>query len=350
MLEMKAGAASPLGAWERQVTAAVSPDRLRRDVEQLPAPRSRLHSPDRMAQADELILDSLAAAAWPAERRPYEFHDAAGFLDHAEGPFPAGAKLKFYRHLAGINILGIKEGAASRDVIVVGAHHDTIRDSPGADDNTASVAAVLELARVLAPYRFRRTIALAAFDMEEIHCFGSRALVAELTAERRIAGACVYESMAYSDTAPHSQSWPHGLGLLYPGLRRRIGRRHFAGDWTLVVHRRSSRGLARCFADAMVSTAGSGSVLSVCDRSDLPVIGRLARRLVPMVANLARSDHLAFWRAGIPAILITDTADFRNPNYHRPTDTPDTLDYERLAAIVAATAIGLARQAQVLAT
>ncbi len=344
----RGGAASPLAAWERQVKDAVSPDRLRRDVERLPAPRSRLHTPARMALADEMILDSLAAAGWPAAARPFEFRDAAGFLDHEEGPFPAGTKLKFYRHLAGVNILAVKEGVDSRDVIVVGAHHDTVRDSPGADDNTASVAGVLELARLLAPLRFRQTIALAAFDMEEIHCFGSRALVAELAAERRIAGAIVYESMAYSDSAPHSQSWPRGLGLLYPGLRRRISRRHFAGDWTLLVHRGSSRGLARSFAAAMALTAGAGSVIPVCDRGDLPVIGPLGRRLIPAAVYLARSDHLAFWRAGIPAILVTDTAYFRNPNYHRATDTPDTLDYERLAAIVAATAIALAGQAQLV--
>lgn len=343
-----AGGPSPLAAWDGQVLAAVSAARLRGDVERLPAPRSRLHSPERMAQADALILDGLTTAGWAAAARPFELHDVAGFLDHAEGPFPAGMKLKFYRHLAGVNILAVKEGAESRAAIVVGAHHDTVRDSPGADDNTASVAALLELARLLAPHRFRRTIALAAFDMEEIHCFGSRALVAELADERCIAGAIVYETMAYSDAAPHSQSWPPGLGLLYPGLRRHVRRRRFAGDWTLLIHRRASRGLARALADAMVRIAGDGAAVTVCDRGDLPVLGALTRRLVPAVSHLARSDHLAFWQAGIPAVLVTDTADFRNPHYHAATDTADTLDYDRLAAIVAATASVLARHAQLL--
>jgi hypothetical protein len=337
-----------LDEWERQVGSAVSAARIRLDVERLPAPRSRIHWPARMAAADEVIAGSLGAAGWRAEARPYEFSNVAGFLDHAEGRFPAGGKLKFYKHLAGINVVGTKEGVSSAEVLVVGAHHDTIRDSPGADDNTASVAAMLELGRVLAPYRFERTIMLVAFDMEEIQCFGSRALVAELARERRVAGAIVYESMAYLDPAPYSQSWPRGLGLLYPGLRRKLARRRFAGDWNLVVYRRSSRRLARSFTAALARTAGAGSAFSVCDWGDLPVAGRAARRLVPAAANLVRSDHLAFWRAGLPAILITDTADFRNPHYHMPTDTPDTLDYERLAAIVAATAATLGRHAQVL--
>ena len=77
---------------------------------------------------------------------------------------------------------------------------------------------------------------------------------------------------------------------------------------------------------------------------DLPVIGGLLR-LMPGMRHLSRSDHLSFWKAGIPAILITDTADFRNPNYHQPTDTPGTLDYERVAAIVQATAVTVAKLA-----
>ena len=327
----------------------VSAERLRRDVERLPAPRSRLHSPARMAAADEMIGDGLSAAGWKVESRPYEFTDVAGYLDYAEGPFPAGSKLKFYPHLAGVNVLGIKEGIASTDAIVVGAHHDTVRDSPGADDNTASVAALLELARVLSPYRFERTIVLAAFDMEEIHYFGSRALVAQLARERRITGAIIYESVAYMDPRPHSQSWPRRLGLLYPGQRREIGRRRFAGDWNLVVYRRSARALARAFTAGLAMTAGPAAAISMCDWTDLPAIGRLLKLCIPAMANFARSDHLAFWKAGIPAMMVTDTGDLRNPHYHQPTDTPETLDYARLAAIVGATAIALARLAHLAA-
>jgi hypothetical protein len=332
-------------AWARIVVGEVSVDRLRRDVERLPAPRSRLHSPARMAAADEMIMSSLEAASWKVESRPYEFTNVAGYLDYAEGPFPPGSKLKFYPHLAGVNILGIKEGVSSTDAILVGAHHDTIRDSPGADDNTAAVAALLELARLLAPCRFDRTIVIAALDMEEIAFFGSRALVPQLSGERRIAGAIIYESIAYMDPTPRSQTWPRGLGLLYPAQRNEIRRRQFAGDWNLVLYRRSARALARAFSAGLAMTAGPAASISMCDWTDLPVVGRVLQLAIPAMANFARSDHLAFWRSGIPAILITDTGDLRNPHYHQSTDTPETLDYTRLAAIVGATAIGLARLA-----
>ena len=190
-----------LRAWAAAVTDRVSPTRLRSDVEAMPAPRNRLHSSVAMAQADDLIVQSFNQAGWVGERRPFDFTRVLGFLDYPDRGFDAGAAPKIYRHLAGVNLLAIKEGLSSREVILVGAHHDTIRIvrhiSPGADD------------------------------------FG-------------------------------------------------------------------------------------------------------------------RSDHVVFWENNIPAIMISDTANFRNPHYHQPTDRPDTLDYDHLAAIVGATAIALAQLAGVI--
>jgi Zn-dependent M28 family amino/carboxypeptidase len=94
----------------------------------------------------------------------------------------------------------------------------------------------------------------------------------------------------------------------------------------------------------MVCSSGPESVILLRDLADLPIIGAVAG-FAPIVGQFSRSDHLSFWRAGIPAILITDTADFRNPNYHRPTDTPATLDYPRVAAITTATAVTIAKLA-----
>lgn len=346
MLAMEPEGALPedLETWARSLSDRGSIERLRRDVRRLPAPRSRLHTPERMALADDLVAEGWRRAGWLVERRPFEFTDVVGFQDYAEGVFPPGTKLKRYPRLAGVNILGLKEGA-TRDAVLVGAHHDTLRDSPGADDNTASVAALLELARVLAPWRFRHTLLLAAFDMEELHFFGSAALVRQLVGERRIAGAIIFESMAYSDPAPDSQALPRGFGLLFPRQLLWLRRRRFAGDWTLVVHRPGSRKLARALLAGMATVAGSDSALSVCDPVGLPVVGPLLGRWLPGIGNLARSDQVPFWAAGLPAVMVTDTANLRNPHYHRSTDTPETLDYQRLAAIVAATAYALARVA-----
>ncbi len=334
-----------LGRWADATMRRVSPSRLRADVEGLPAPRNRLHAPEAMARADEMIMQNFRDPGWAAERRPYEWKNVVGYLDYVDGTFPAGARPTIYRHLAGANVLGVKEGLSSRDAVIVGAHHDTIRDSPGADDNTASVAALFELARVLAPYCFRDTVVLAATDMEEINFFGSKALVTELSRERRIKGAIIYETMAYTATAPGSQSVPLGTGALYPSQISKIRRRRFVGDWTIVVYRVFAASMAQSFGEGLAHIAGPDAPILMRDPVDLPILGSILKYLMPGASDFARGDHISFWEAGIPAILISDTANFRNPHYHQPTDTPDKLDYHRLAAIVGATAVVIARMA-----
>ena len=229
-------------------------------------------------------------------------------------------------------------------ICLLWAHHDTVRNSPGADDNTASVAALLELARLLQPYSFRHALMLAAFDMEERNRQGSRELVRLLVPERKVLGAIVYETMSYVATAPNSQQIVQGLSFLYPQQTAQMRRRQFRGDWTAVLYRQSALRIARSFGAALVDAAGPDSTMLLRDFTDLALIGRFLQKL-SFSAELQRSDHVSFWDAGIPAILITDTADFRNPNYHRPTDTSGTLDYDRVAAIVQATGVTLAEVA-----
>jgi Zn-dependent M28 family amino/carboxypeptidase len=316
----------------------VREERLRADVTALAVPRGRLHAPEAMTRADAYILDGFREAGWTAEARPFTLRNVAGNLDYG------GYGPTVYPELRGINIVATKPGEVT-DAIFIGAHHDTVPDSPGADDNGAGVSALLELARVLAPMRFRRSIILAALDMEEIGLLGARALLPPLLRERTVRGAIIFESIAYTATAAGSQLVPPGMDLLYRGQMARLRRRGVAGDFTALIYNGRSRPLARAFGEALAHTAGRDSVLLLRDPNDIPGIGRLLTRLVPAVRNFARSDHAVFWRAGIPAVLVTDTANFRNPNYHRPTDTPETLDYERVAAIVRATVLLLARMA-----
>jgi Zn-dependent M28 family amino/carboxypeptidase len=148
--------------------------------------------------------------------------------------------------------------------------------------------------------------------------------------------------MAYTDSAPASQSVIKGLGLLYPNQLSRMENRKFAGEWTLVVYRKSAAAIAQAFGAGLAYIAGSNVPILMRDPVDLAVIGKVLRYTVPAANNFARSDNQSFWEAGIPAIMVTDTADFRNPNYHQPTDTPETLDYNRLAEIVGATAVAIA--------
>ncbi len=315
--------------------AAVDRDRLRTAVAALPGPRSRLHAPAAMYTADALLLEGFRAAGWPAERQPFTFTDARGYRDYGDyGPVT-------YPRLEGANIVAVKPGRSPAAVAVI-AHHDTVQDSPGADDNGAAVAALLELARLLAPYRFHRTVVLAATDMEEIGFFGARALGVRLWRERSLHGLIDLEAVAYTTTAPGSQIVPPGLDLLYPAQYRRVQARQRRGDFTALIYNGPATGLAAAFAAGLAHLAGAHAPLLLRNPLDLPRVGRLLPVAVPAVLNFARSDHLPFWLAGVPAVLVTDTANFRNPHYHRPTDTPETLDIERLAAITGAAAVAVA--------
>ena len=337
--EPRLGPLNPhLLATAADILDAVRTERLRADVASLPGPRGRLHAPEAMARADALILDGFRDAGWTAQPWPFTLRNAAGNLDHG------GYRPTVYPELHGVNILATKPGE-SAEAIVVGAHHDTVPGSPGADDNGAGVAALLELARVLARARFRRSIILAALDMEEIGLLGTRALLPALLAERRVRGAVILESIAFTATAPGSQTVPPGMDMLYRGQMAKLRRRGVAGDFTALIYNGPSRRLARALGEGLAHTAEPDTPLLLRDPNDIPLFGPLLKRAVPAVRNFARSDHAVFWRAGIPAVLVTDTADFRNPHYHRPTDTPDTLDYARVAATVGATALLLARAA-----
>ncbi|GAA4154452.1 hypothetical protein GCM10022251_24770 [Phytohabitans flavus] len=286
--------------------------RLRMDVERLDEPRGRLHAPEAMDRAERYVIDQLERAGWSVRRRPY-----------TEG-------------VAGVNLLATAPGPGGPARLIVGAHLDTVPGSPGADDNASGVAGLLELARIVPP---APDLMLVVFDQEEAGMHGSRALARELAAAgREPAGVIVYECIGYTARTPASQTLPPGLSLLYRGQVKRMRAREFRGEWTLFIYRASAQELAARLGGALAHLAGAPSVMFARDPLDLPLLGPLLDRVAPLVRDFARSDHKPFWDVGIPAIQVTDTANFRNPHYHQPTDTPETLDYERIADIVAATA------------
>lgn len=333
--------------WLDQLRLTISPERLHDDVVALPGPRNRLDRPDMMQYADQLILREFQAAGWKAEIRPFRCANVAGYLGYSNnGRFLAPPTS--YSLLEGANVVACKAGTHTAEALVVLAHHDTTSHTRGANDNTASVAALLELARVLARYRFRRTIILAATDMEEIGFFGARALVADLLCERRVLAAINFETIAYTDSTPHSQRLPAQMELLYPQQVRQIRARQSRADFSAVIYNQTALCSAATFAAALAHLAGSHAPLLLRAPNDLPLIGRLLQRWVPAVRNFARSDHLPFWEAGLPALMVTDTANFRYRHYHQPSDTPEKLDYQHLAAIVGATAATLADAAELI--
>jgi len=217
-------------------------------------------------------------------------------------------------------------GAARGEIVLAGAHYDTVQGSPGADDNASGVAALLEIARALRGRRLVRTVKLVAFVNEEPPFFywgemGSKVYARE--ARRRgddIRVMLSLEMLGWYDDTPGSQGYPPLLKLFYPAR----------GDFIAFVSNLASR---RALREAVAAFRA---------HSDFPAESLAAPALVP---GVSWSDQLSFWRAGYPAVMVTDTAFYRNPHYHCASDTPERLRYPEMARVVeglAATVAALA--------
>jgi len=310
----------------------ISASRIEQGVRAFPGPRSRLFHPEAMQAADKIILKAFEEAGWQVETRSYTLLNQDGVLGHGTG----GAT--HYDRLDGSNIVATLPGELSDEAIVVMAHHDTVSESPGANDNTASVVCMLEMARALARKQVRHTLVFAAVDMEEIGFLGSKVFTAEIQPRYRIRAVINFETMAYTSVEPGSQNIPAGFEYLYPQQVQRLRSTQMRGDTTVILYNGISIPLTITFASALAHLVGKERIMMLRDPNNLPLIGKFLGRKIPLVRQFARSDHLHFWQAGIPAIMITDTANFRYTHYHKMTDTPDRLDYIRLAQISAASA------------
>ena len=305
--------------------------RLRRDVETLTAsPRNRGEHRDAVDAARDYTERELQAAGWSVERQQFRRDKVIGVSDTGKGN--AAFRLRLHRNLAGVNLVATQPGSAP-PYVVVGAHLDTVADSPGADDNASGVAAALELARRLSR---PASVMIAIFDLEEVGFVGARALARRLAAERAASAMLSLECVGFYSDEPGTQRVPTGLDRLVAGEHAEQVLAERRADFLAVIHRRSARPIAERFCAA----AADRGLPTVRVRDPRPdgVAGLLATAALPPLATLDRSDHLPFWRRGIPAAMLTDTANLRNPNYHRTTDTPDTLDYSRLSLLVSSLA------------
>jgi Peptidase family M28 len=206
--------------------------------------------------------------------------------------------------------------ARSRGTVVVGAHYDSAGDAPGANDNGSGTAAVLELARLLGDLRGRidARVRLVLFVNEEPPYFQTPAMgswqYARLLAERRepIIGMMSLETLGWFSDEPGSQRYPAPFGLLYPSEANFIAFVGLMGS--------------REFLHAVIDSFRRNTAF--------PSVGGVAPGFIP---GIAWSDHWSFEQFGFPALMITDTALYRYPHYHRPTDTPDKVDTAKLARI-----------------
>lgn len=214
------------------------------------------------------------------------------------------------------NIDAVLAGTSrSAEVLVVGAHYDTVSGCPGANDNATGVAAVLELSRRFAGRPRARTITFAAFANEEPPFFkteqmGSLVYARAARARReQVIGMLSLETMGYYSDAPGTQQYPAPVGLLYPDVGNFIG---------FVSNLHSARLLMKARR-------------AFTRRSAFPLQSAALPDVLP---GVGWSDHWSFWQAGYPAMMVTDTAPYRYPWYHTSDDTPDKISIDRLSEVV----------------
>jgi hypothetical protein len=268
-------------------------DALRRDVALLAGDigERNVFNPTAYARAADAIEQSLRDAGYATSRQTFD----------VDGVLCANVIAELRR--------------TSDEIVIVGAHYDTIDGSPGADDNASGVAAMLALARAFANARPRRTLRFVAFANEEPPYFRTSEMGSWLYARRcreqnenLVAMLCL-EAIGYFSDAPHSQEYPAMLEHVYPDEASFIA---FASNV-------GSRALLRRVIDTFRAHASVPS-----EGGALP----------EEVTGVAWSDQWAFWQFGYEAVMVTDTALFRNPTYHSDADTPETLDYDRFALVV----------------
>lgn len=207
------------------------------------------------------------------------------------------------------------------EVLILAAHFDAVPGSPGADDNGSGVATVLEAARVLKDAPMQRTVRLIFFNLEEVGLVGSRAYVERIKPDleakkERIVGMASIDMIGYYSSEPNSQKSPiPAMGKFKPPT---VG--DFIGVAGILTHRHFSQALDKAMHAAEPGDGGEKGVKTV-------VVDFLP--IAP--PDLLRSDHAPFLAVGVPAVIMSDTANFRSPHYHKATDTIETLDAERLA-------------------
>jgi Zn-dependent M28 family amino/carboxypeptidase len=277
-------------------TQAVLRDALKWDVAVLAGEigeRNVLFHYENLRAAAKFIETTLAEAGYAVQAQPYE---VAG---------------KSCTNLS----VEIRGGAKPGEIVVVGGHYDSVPACPGANDNGTGVAATLALARSLRALKPARTLRFVFFVNEEPPYFQSPQMgslvYARACRERGedVVAMLSLETIGCYLDEPRSQRYPGAIGLLYPST----------GNFIAFVGNVRSRALVRQAVGAFRAGA------------QFPSEGGAVPGFVP---GVGWSDHWAFWQQGYPAVMVTDTAPFRYRHYHEPTDTPDKIDYARMARVV----------------
>jgi hypothetical protein len=279
--------------------------RMKVDADRLEEHVAFLSRSPRPAGSEELIAarayvtELFADSGWSVEERPFTVRIETG------------------GSLEGINLVARHSGhpPAGGALLCVGAHLDSRPDTPGADDNASAVAALMEIARLWPqswPDDVQLELELVAFDLEENGMLGGAAHAAAMRADNvDLRGMVSLEMLGYCDHRPNSQNLPRSLVGLYPDT----------GNFIAVIGNQNSGTLIERFA------AGLQQV------PDLPVETLSVPANGEYLQATRLSDHSPFWDEGYPALMITDTSFLRNPHYHLPSDTAETLDMQFLERV-----------------
>ncbi len=217
------------------------------------------------------------------------------------------------------NLMAEIRGSVSPEIVIeLGAHYDTVKNCVGADDNGTGVVGVLEAARVLKNAVPAKTVRFCFFAAEEIGLIGSRAHVDRITENKQssVEGLINLEMIGYSTHQPNSQNAPIRIPILVSLPRE--------GNFILVAGNFSSGDLGNRFESNIRRFVPNLEFYS-------------ANRIAGLFRDAARSDHSNYWDADIKSIMLTDTANLRNPNYHQPTDTYDTINFDFMSKVIQAT-------------
>ncbi len=250
--------------------------------------------------------------------KPEELEASARYIERAFAGLGYAVALQRFQSGPGEvrNIeVEVAGGARAGEIVLIGAHYDSVAGAVGANDNGSGVAAMIELARLFRHARPGRTLRFVAFANEEPPFFQTDAMGSRHYARRsksrgeNIVAMFSLETIGWYAEQPGSQRYPFPLSFFYPST----------GNFIAFVSNLASRPLLH------------EVIASFRRHAAFPSEGVAAPAFIP---GVDWSDHWAFWKEGYPALMVTDTAPYRYPHYHTMQDTPDKVDYERLARVV----------------
>ncbi len=269
----------------------VDRNRLKEDLHRLVGERHPLSSPLRLQEVEAYLHRQFSEAGLTVTKQPFQ---ALGGT---------------YQNVIG-TALPHTQPFQSAPPLILAAHFDTVPGSPGADDNASALAVILQVARHVRGRILARPIRFIAFNLEEENLLGSSAYTALLRKNgEAIQGAIVLECVGYASHQQNSQTIPPGVPIAVPTI----------GNFLAVVGNEQSHALTGSVVQAM--------------KPHLPIVPLVVPGNGQKLPDTRRSDHTSFWEEGFPAVMLTDTANFRNPHYHRPTDTLDTLNLDFIVSV-----------------